>query len=74
MLWLLAFTIIAVAAAFILAPRPQDAGMSPAGLDDFTVPDNSSSRVVPRIYGTAYVKGNCIYYGNLNNREIRVSS
>jgi len=55
---------------FIFAPIPSQPTMQPAGLDEFQIPDNSTYKVVPRVYGTAYLKGNCIYYGNLNTTRI----
>lgn len=72
--WIFIFTVAALVVAFLFMPVAQNQSMKASGLDEFSVPDNSSSRVVPRVYGTAYLKGNCIYYGNLTNTEIRVSS
>jgi len=72
--WLLIAVVIALLVAFIFMPQPQQPDMKPASLDDFTIPDNSSSKVVPILYGTSYVVGNIIYYANLRNTGIYVES
>jgi hypothetical protein len=69
--WLLIITVVLLVAVFLFMPVPPGpTSASPSGLDDFQIPDNSSSRVVPLIYGTTYIKGNCIYYANLTNKPI----
>jgi len=58
-------------ATYLLMPGPPNMNASPTSLEDFQVPDNSSFKVVPRVYGTVYLKGNYIYYGNLNSSAIK---
>lgn len=72
--WILIFTVALMVVAFLFMPTAQQQDMRPSGLEDFQFSDNSTSRVVPIIYGTTYIKGNCMYYGNLRSTEIRVSS
>jgi hypothetical protein len=64
--YLFIFIAVLLIAVYLLTPIPKS-GMNPTNLNDFQVPDNSSSKVVPMVYGTAYLKGNCIFYGNLNS-------
>ncbi|MCI4437602.1 MAG: hypothetical protein JHC33_12415 [Ignisphaera sp.] len=75
--WLLIIEVVLLVAMYLFMPTPSKVGsteQSPSGLKDFETPDNSSSRVVPVIYGTVYLKGNCIYYSNLTNKPIYVFS
>jgi hypothetical protein len=70
-MWLLVIAVVLLVAMFLFMPTPAGPeAQSPSGLADFTSPDNSTSRVVPVIYGTVYLKGNCIYYSNLQNKPI----
>jgi hypothetical protein len=57
--------------AYIFMPVPNDLAMSPATLEDFQIPDNTNSKVVPKVYGTTYIKGNCIWYDNLKSKAIK---
>lgn len=67
--WLYAITAILLIAAYLLTPYASNTD-KPTSLADFDYPDNSSSKPVPIIYGTAYIKGNCMYFGNLTHTNI----
>lgn len=73
MWFLLVLVIVLLLVVFLFAPAPPP-GMQPSNLEDFAVPDNTSSKVVPKVYGTVYLKGNCIYYGNLTNKPLVMCS
>ena len=70
--WLFFALAALLVVVYLFAPVPsaEMGAQSPSGIDDFQMPDNSSSRVIPKVYGTAYLKGNCIYYGGLESRAI----
>jgi hypothetical protein len=69
--WLLVISIVLLIAMYLFMPTPSGPpSEAPSGLKDFQIPDNSSSKVVPLIYGTTYIKGNCIFYANLKNLPI----
>jgi hypothetical protein len=68
--WLLIFTIVLLVVSYLFAPTPDVPTMSPAGLDEFSIPENNTYKAVPKVYGTVYLKGNCIYYGNLTSLAI----
>ncbi len=59
--WLLAITILMVAAFFLwpIASIPsEEAGK--ASLDDFNFPTNSNGRVIPEVFGTCHLYGNIL--------------
>ena len=68
--WLFLITLVLLVATYLFMPTPQQQQQSPNSLDDFDMPDNSNTRLVPKVYGRAYLSGNCVYYGNLNNTPI----
>ena len=73
MLALLAILIIVILIiVFILlamAQIPND--VSAAGLNDFTFPDNNNGRAVPILFGTLWLSGNIMFYGDLRHMRIR---
>jgi len=60
---------------YLLIPVPQiNQNAESAGLNDFSFPTNSNSRSIPILYGTCWVSGNVIWYGNLKSYEIEACS
>jgi hypothetical protein len=59
-----------VVSVIMLALIPEIDNATPSGTEDFQIPDNSESRVVPVIYGTVLVAGNAIYFGGLRQTNI----
>lgn len=68
---ILVASVVGVVAAYLLAPSPKTENSKAIGLDEFSVPSNSNGRVVPIIFGTVELKGNCLWYGDLRSKEIR---
>ncbi|MCI6989390.1 MAG: hypothetical protein MR902_07515 [Campylobacter sp.] len=67
-----AVTAIAMVAVYLLMPVPPEMENAKAkGLDEFNVPTNSNSRVVPELFGTCELKGNIIWFGDLRSKEIK---
>ena len=63
--------------AYMLIPTPSsDMGQQPsaAGLNDINFTTNSNGRSIPILYGTVWVSGNILYYGNLKVTPIYVCS
>lgn len=54
----------------ILVPNIQQDTPKANGLSDFTFPDNSTNRTIPIVFGTSYLAGNCIYFGELAHTGI----
>lgn len=59
-----------VVSVVMLSLLPDVDNSTPSGTEDFKMPDNSESRVVPVIYGTVLVAGNAIYFGGLKQTYI----
>lgn len=68
---ILVASVVGVVAAYLLAPPPKTENSKAIGLDEFSVPSNSNGRVVPIIFGTVELKGNCLWYGVLRSKEIK---
>ena len=62
--------IVGAVAAVLMTPSPSNEGAKATSLDEFSVPTNSNGRVVPIVFGTVEIKGNCLWYGDLRSREI----
>lgn len=63
---------VAMVAMYLLMPTPPEMENAKAkGLDEFSMPTNSNSRVVPELFGTCELKGNIIWYGDLRSRKIQ---
>lgn len=69
-----AIAIISMVTAYLLAPKPKTQNAKALNLDEFTVPTNTNGRVIPVIFGTVEIKGNCLWYGDLRNDEIKQSA
>ena len=68
---ILVVTVIAMIAVLLLAPpAPSTQMMAPAGLNDFTFPDNSMGRYVPYLFGTTKLAGNLMWFGDLHTLGI----
>ncbi len=66
-MWMLLIVVIMIAIVLLMpTPTPPNAA-GPAGLDDFDFPTADSSRSIPELYGTLWVYGNLIWYGNLSS-------
>lgn len=63
--------IVGAVAAVLMTPNVKNEGAKPVGLDDFNVPTNSNGRVIPIVFGTVELKGNCLWYGDLRSSEIK---
>lgn len=70
-MWLfIAGFVIALAASYALAPKPQNA--KPAGLADIEVPTAEEGREVPVLFGTREIRGpNVVWYGDLDTKPIK---
>ena len=68
---ILVATIVGAVAAYLLMPSPKSENAKALGLDEFSTPTNSNGRVVPIIFGTVELKGNCLWYGDLRSKEIK---
>ena len=67
---IVAIVVSIVVSVIMLAMIPEVDNSTPSGTEDFQMPDNSESRVVPVIYGTVLVAGNAIYFGGLKQTNI----
>ena len=66
MVFLIYIIILLILVLLMPTPTPPNAG-GPSGLDDFNFPTADSSRSIPELYGTMWVFGNLIWYGNLKS-------
>ena len=70
----LAFILIAVilVVAYLIMPVPMAAQQSdvPPGESDLTFPTNSNSKLIPILYGTAWLRGNLICLGYVGKEAI----
>ena len=64
---------IALVAVFLLISTMQDTP-SAEPMTEMQAPDNSTGKVVPRLYGKARMYGNNIFYGNLSSIAIVVDT
>ena len=73
MLWGL-FLLISVIliATYLLLPTPNQDIPKSANLNDFNFPDNSKHRAVPILFGSVWMHGNVIEYGNLKTLPIKI--
>jgi len=73
--WILVFAAVLLVVVYLFMPTlpVTQQGNTASGLEEFSYPDNSSMRVVPRAYGTVYLKGNCIYYAGLRSSAIMIT-
>jgi hypothetical protein len=66
--------VIALAASYVLAPKPQTT-TKPAGLADLTVPTAETGREIPVLFGCRLIKSsNVVWYGDLKTVPIKSSS
>ena len=66
----LLFVLLVAVVLLMPTPTPPN-GAVPAGLDEFDFPTADSSRSIPELYGTLWMFGNLIWYGNLSNIKMR---
>lgn len=70
MWWYLAVFVVALVAAYALAPKPQS--QPPAGLGDIQAPTAEEGREIPVLFGTRDLKGpNVVWYGHLRTVAIK---
>jgi hypothetical protein len=70
MWWYLAVFVVALVAAYALAPKPQS--QPPAGLGDIQAPTAEEGREIPVLFGTRDLRGpNVVWYGHLRTVAIR---
>jgi len=71
-MFLFALVAVLLIVAYLLTPSQTTDAPAPAGMADFNFPDNSIGKPVPRLYGYAMLKGNCIYVDGLRNEKIEI--
>lgn len=73
MFWILfAVFIISTVLSYILAPKPQ-INNNP-GMQTFASPTCDCNRVIPEVFGTVLINGNCIFYNGYYSWPIKMSS
>lgn len=74
-MFLFAIVIFMIALVVLMpTPKAENQPMMASGLDGFDFPTADAARSIPELYGTLWLYGNLIWYGNFSSRAEKMCS